>query len=475
MSYLYPELDVWKKRRFRKDEISLATAADSAKSGKSIVWLKAERGGPRYNLCSVDNYDRRVFTYAAIWNRGTPAQTGNYVRYGDPAPSIPISRIQRLIGYKCVVTYIFDTSEDPSLYEHFTALETLTRAYDVFTNKMRPRRSWQTLSGARFQMSCPLFAKKTPWNESMLKDHRYSYPIHPWIREAAEESTEFIPSLVSPAKFLSYENGEMIPLSDSAYPDLNPGDTVWISMTIAYIAGQKDWFPEINPIEIVRVHRAELASSRGSSNRLTDQDASSVVPLTLGPLPFIDDTDTTLGGQPGDLPKPPPPSSSDTTLGGQPGGSPKPPPPPPPSSPVTESARNGEIDKAVEYDSTIGDSGSSMLDDNALPVDSDVLISDWEATPPPSPTTSDIGSIQETNEYKPSDGEASSEAVINSGAKFRGYRTTETDGNSSDEDLDNIHPRGEKRRATEDTDDEFMVVPSLKRKPNKGKKRGSAR
>ncbi|KII83469.1 hypothetical protein PLICRDRAFT_32909 [Plicaturopsis crispa FD-325 SS-3] len=232
----------WKHERISGLEITLSKAARSVESERPLVTLQRVKGAERFTVNRINNKEPAVFKHAAVWLRGTPPETGNYVPPRATASrSIPTATIQRAPSWSCKVTYTFDTSKDKSLYE------------DILVT----RSNWQCRVGNQFQMACPLFSRKTKRNANLVEQNKFPYTPHPVIRQAVEGSSEYVPSFVPPARLMAVKwegsTKSLVLLKSTAQPELLEGDIVWISFTISYVIGQDEWFPEICPREITRV------------------------------------------------------------------------------------------------------------------------------------------------------------------------------------------------------------------------------
>lgn len=120
-----------------------------------------------------------------------------------------------------------------------------------FNRSHRPRSSWQSDPHAirHFVMSAPVFAQKTPFNG---QDDPLPYELHPWILAALKDKLNLVANPKKPS-VLAFESDELRTVEDSALGELTEGNIIWVSFTVAYAIGRKDWHLEIRPIELVQV------------------------------------------------------------------------------------------------------------------------------------------------------------------------------------------------------------------------------
>lgn len=132
----------------------------------------------------------------------------------------------------------------------------------------QPRNPWQrdTDDLRQFRMTSPIFTKKTPFNSA---DDPLPYEIHLWVKKGlaecdGDEKDAWVPNPKRPV-VLAYENNELISLQDSVNGNLQEGDIIWMSFTIGFVFGRKDWKLEIRPMDLIRVGRPQdVVHIRGS-------------------------------------------------------------------------------------------------------------------------------------------------------------------------------------------------------------------
>lgn len=96
-----------------------------------------------------------------------------------------------------------------------------------------------------------MFVRAGPHNTNDPLDET----LHPWVRWALQSDHAWKPNPDQPV-VLAYEGGELKSIADSEFgPELVAGDIVWMSMTVSYHVGTREWRPEIRLYEIIRVGR----------------------------------------------------------------------------------------------------------------------------------------------------------------------------------------------------------------------------
>lgn len=55
----------------------------------------------------------------------------------------------------------------------------------------------------------------------------------------------------------AYDDDELIPISNCDPDQYCRGDVVWISFLLAYIVGGVEWYPDMRPIDYVKVGHVE--------------------------------------------------------------------------------------------------------------------------------------------------------------------------------------------------------------------------
>ena len=117
----------------------------------------------------------------------------------------------------------------------------------------RPRNPWQSISEDMHQyvMSAPVFSRKSAFNSV---DDPLLYKLHPRIATVLEEDKKLVANPKKPS-ILAYKHDELCQVEDSHMGPLQKGDIVWVSFTLSYAIGCKDWCPEVKPMEIIHVGR----------------------------------------------------------------------------------------------------------------------------------------------------------------------------------------------------------------------------
>ena len=130
----------------------------------------------------------------------------------------------------------------------------------------------------QYVMSAPVFARKSAFNSV---DDPLLYELHPWIATALEEDKKLVANPKKPS-VLAYKHDELHQLEDSHMGPLQKGDIVWMSFTLFYAIGHKDWRPEVKPMEIVHVGRlADFPASQSDPSAYPEVDHA---PLQAGQI-----------------------------------------------------------------------------------------------------------------------------------------------------------------------------------------------
>lgn len=59
----------------------------------------------------------------------------------------------------------------------------------------------------------------------------------------------------------SYENDELVPIQQCIPDQFCRGDVVWMSFMLAYIIGGAEWYPDMRPIDYVKIGHLEKSAS----------------------------------------------------------------------------------------------------------------------------------------------------------------------------------------------------------------------
>lgn len=81
------------------------------------------------------------------------------------------------------------------------------------------------------------------------------YELHPWIRSAVQ-SGGLLANPERPRMF-AWESDELRSIQDCIPDEFERGDIVWVSFMLAYIVGGAEWYPDMRPIDFVKVGHAD--------------------------------------------------------------------------------------------------------------------------------------------------------------------------------------------------------------------------
>ncbi|KAI0359247.1 hypothetical protein OH77DRAFT_1374941, partial [Trametes cingulata] len=193
-----------------------------------------------------------VFHTVGIWRWNSDMETGNYVPHGESAPAkLAESRIQSEPGSLCQFSYAIGTNHDKTLWEAQTVFEKLATSTKGFNRSKKTRRSWQNGSNTNspYVLSSQMFLKRTQFTSR--KEASVSYPLHPWIANAAK-NTSYFPNPDRPAVFEPL-GSRLCDIKDCNPPYLRTGDLVWISFFVEFIIGMNNWSTTFTLYEFVRV------------------------------------------------------------------------------------------------------------------------------------------------------------------------------------------------------------------------------
>ncbi|RXW24614.1 hypothetical protein EST38_g1248 [Candolleomyces aberdarensis] len=260
------ELEPWKKKRFRKQDLRLGDVADSVQGGQSsLVDPRPSRASPeQWCLYNKTTNNVAVITYACVYSWGSSTECGNFVPIDEVPPSeLPSSRVQSVPSAFCELSFAFETGEDRSLYSHLETLETLIEQNTTFNKLNRPKRNWQSgdnpTSNRRYVATAKLFMRKTPFNLTAT----IPYKIHPWLQAVGDDpASRWMPNKDRPNLFhyRTDTSPRFLPIEYGKW-GLQRGDIVWISFIVTFTMKTQTWSTSIVPLDIIRVGRLEALPS----------------------------------------------------------------------------------------------------------------------------------------------------------------------------------------------------------------------
>uniref|UniRef100_A0A8H8CFA2 Uncharacterized protein n=1 Tax=Psilocybe cubensis TaxID=181762 RepID=A0A8H8CFA2_PSICU len=205
--------------------------------------------------------DRKVavLVHAGIWKWTTDLETGNFVPYGEEAPEgVPDGQIQDEPSFKCKFSYAFDTSRDTSIWDNIKIFEDHVCRQPGFNKGNRPRRPWQngrsSTNRDKYIINTRVFANRSAFNTKEGGEYKVPYEVHPWLKEGITRFPEAhqIPNPDRP-KYFEFTENRISSLADSNEPTFKQGDIIWMTFKLGFVVTGGYWWPEIIPIEFVRV------------------------------------------------------------------------------------------------------------------------------------------------------------------------------------------------------------------------------
>ncbi|TFK83562.1 hypothetical protein K466DRAFT_498230 [Polyporus arcularius HHB13444] len=245
-------LEHWNARPLRKTDISFRNAVESLASDKPLVEF-SQLSPARWTLCTPGTQSVAVLSHSAIFAVADDYATGNLVPIGQPVPPGMVEdKVERFPSLKCSYTFVFDTTQDTSLYDLQRELETHVPSLPGW-NKDIPRRRWQSGTDSqytqRFRMRAPMF---------VLRDKRAPVPdipkdTHRWLVDGLKERPWFTINPATP-KLFALADGKIVDLARCTPNIFVKGDVLVTTFVLSVIATEKGgWGPELAPVELVRV------------------------------------------------------------------------------------------------------------------------------------------------------------------------------------------------------------------------------
>lgn len=212
---------------------------------------------------------------------------------------------QHTPSYKCEFSYAFDTSVDRTIWEYIRAsdrnsvyfrepskrsptlqmFEEHISSNKDFNHGKRPRRLWQDgINGPtdKYIVNAKVFLQ---CGKEESRSHKIPYDVHPWLSpfmfQDSSPNPAYIPNPDRP-KFYDCSNGVLRRLEDTNEPNLDRNDLVWMSFKLGFVVTGEHWWPEIIPIEFMRVGKvASQINFKGDSSLFPSLD-DDYTPLELG-------------------------------------------------------------------------------------------------------------------------------------------------------------------------------------------------
>ncbi|TFK57004.1 hypothetical protein OE88DRAFT_1640801 [Heliocybe sulcata] len=263
------ELIPWKQKTWRQ-EIPFVDAVKSLRSNKPLITLNIHG-----EIESLLDGNIATFCHAGIWAFGNEYSTGNFVPRGQPVPnSVPDTRAVFEPGWDAQITCAFDTRSDESLFDMAKEIDGHVTNTIGFNIRKVPRRPFQDGSQRRrWYWQTPLFYPRTIANTNW----KVPASVHPWIRDAAAVSQDWIPNPVTP-RMLHYTDTEFLPIQQADPPMFQAGDIVWVSFTLQYVVTDKHCVPrdQEHSSKTIKKPRKRIAPGRAPTDRETVMPARSL-------------------------------------------------------------------------------------------------------------------------------------------------------------------------------------------------------
>ncbi|KAI0361338.1 hypothetical protein OH77DRAFT_1443665 [Trametes cingulata] len=253
-------LEYWRSNPIRETDVPFEEAVRSLNTDEPMVELKLQ-SATRWTFYIPGSDSVAVFSYAGLFSLADDYYTGNLVPAGnDPPEGLVNERIERFANYKCNYAYAIDTSHDKSMFHLQQMLEEYVRYVDGFNPGDLPRREYQTGQDPsltwRYWMRVPMFIRM---NEGETKPPLPSN-LHPWVISADRRSRIYRANPARPSVF-ALEDNRLRDIRKCAPNTLQRGDVILFTFTVSFVVGPSAWYPQILPLEIVRVASANYTST----------------------------------------------------------------------------------------------------------------------------------------------------------------------------------------------------------------------
>ncbi|KAH9885290.1 hypothetical protein C8Q73DRAFT_620348, partial [Cubamyces lactineus] len=218
-----------------------------------------------------------VFSFCGIFSMADDYYTGNLVPYGQKVPEgVPAERLYA--NYRCNYAYAFDTTNDKTFFHLQNMLEDYMCTVKDFNPTNLKRRDYQSGQDPnftkRYWMRTPMFIRM---NKGEPKPRTPSY-IHEWVVEAERRATVYHANPARPA-VLALEDGVVRDIRKCEPDSLTRGDVVVVTFTVSFVVAAASWFPQLLPIEFVRVGNAPVVDATDAA-----EYAIPVVDMRMRPI-----------------------------------------------------------------------------------------------------------------------------------------------------------------------------------------------
>ncbi|KAI0684414.1 hypothetical protein C8Q76DRAFT_636623, partial [Earliella scabrosa] len=241
----------WREHRFRVSDLPFEAAVRSLNS--ATPWVELRRASEyEWVFCMPGTNQPAIFSYAGLFATADDYYTGNLVPNGSQAPA-GMEGDRKYASFRCNYTYCLDTKDDPSIFILQGEMDNFVGEVPGFNPTGIMRREWQSGAGfgttSRFWMKVPMFVRNRE-GERKLPAARH---LHPWVVNADRKSRAYRANIARPEIYGVTTQGNPIDIRKCENSRLEKGDVVAFSFTVVYVVGGKDWYPQLLPVDLVRV------------------------------------------------------------------------------------------------------------------------------------------------------------------------------------------------------------------------------
>ncbi|KAI0710049.1 hypothetical protein C8Q76DRAFT_695180 [Earliella scabrosa] len=277
----------WREHRFRVSDLPFEAAVRSL-SGVS-PWVELRRASEyEWVFCMPGTNRPAIFSYAGIFAAADDYYTGNLVPNGCQAPSgMEGDRVEKYASFRCNYTYCLDTKDDSQIFILQGELDNFVAEVPGFNPTGTMRREWQSGAGfgttSRFWMKVPMFVR----NKDGERKPPAARHLHPWVVNADRKSRAYRANVARPEVYGLTNQGYPVDIRKCENTRLEKGDAVAFSFTVVYVVGGKDWYPQLLPVDLVRVQEHEPSAMSYSKNDFMENMEVMVRPGRLD-IPLLD-------------------------------------------------------------------------------------------------------------------------------------------------------------------------------------------